>query len=1748
MSEVKNTLISENPVHLIYLKKGKTPTVVKRLNSPFPSDDLIAQLKNEYVTLNNLNIPGIRSSLNFIESNGNFGLELEYIEGQSLNDLTTESHLSTLEVLKIISNFCTILGNLHQAGWIHGSISSTNIIVHPSTLLPTLIDASLMMRFSLKASSQFSEEKLKRILPYMSPEQTGRTSRVLDYRTDFYSLGVMLYEIIVGKKPFQSEDSLELIYSHLARNPVEPARILKALPEKLSEIIMKLLAKNAEDRYQSAYGLKYDIDRIISSWEKGDEVNFTLGEKDFSGTLHIPQRLYGREKAVEKLLQNLDFAHRGNKKTVLISGDSGTGKSAIVQEVRKPITGNKGFYIQGKFDQFARNIPYSAWIEIFIDFINQLLITDEVEIQKWRNKLKQSLGSGIGVLANLIPNLRYIMLDLPEVDEVGVTESQNRLNTLLIKFFTAIASEEHPLVVFIDDLQWADHASLNLLKTLTLDTDSKYLLIIGAYRSDEVSDLEFLKMKLEEVKKSEVEIEEITLGNLDRIMVNELISDTLNASLEDTEEIAGVIYRKTQGNPYFTSQFVYSLYDEKLIQFDWEESIEAKMPIWSWDLPGIQSKLISQNVVQLLVSKIVELSPEVLNALKLAACVGNSFMLEHLSTVLRMKALEVADLLDIAVNEGYIFYKNVNQIHRVREGMDVKYQFAHDRVQQAFYSLIPDEEKAKSHFEIGQLLFKSLNEKQVEDQIFQLVFHLNFGASTISDKREKLWLAELNLKAGKEAKKIIAFDTAYDHMAIAASLINEEIWQEDEQFAISLGRDMLDCLYLTHRIEEAETYFNYLQEKIPDTVRKAELHYNKMVQYQHLSKIDQIMDIGLDGLALLGYRFNPNTNMGHLMLQLVKTYFLVRKISHKEFRNLPEMTDPETKIAMLLISKTLTFAYDRSEELMAVLGMKLLQLTVKKGNHEYSSNGFSTYGGMLAVGFNNYDASYDFCLTAINAAERTPNKAAISMAHFGLGMTGFAKISHDEALEQFDISRDMAMEGGAHTDAAPSTMYFFFINFLKGKRLNELYQIVLENVNFTAQIKTDNFHLILLAAQKVVEELKGQSDIEFKKSGEVLSNITLEEQLLNTEHKSIRIYARIFQMHNHILFGRYQQAQICESEVMDVLNVTLGTILGPYFHYLRSILYAKLYSESNGQEKRRIKKLIKGNLKKIDHLAKLNPNSFLHWSFTLKAEYAKIKGQFIKAQQYYDEAIDTAKNGNYLHEVGLANYLCAGFNSEIGNEKIADYYISEAIAAFYAWGAEAVVRSLSTSQVNKTPSSISFKNKTDKSFDLESLMKLSQYISVEIDFVKLMKQLMHVFTENAGAEKAVLLLKNNEKWFIEAQQTKNEEVIISRMPFLESNDEDSDSMIVSKSICQYVMRTREMIIIEDATTDERFAKVPYVLKYNPRSILCMPLIKKGDLTGLVYMENSMMTGAFKTDRTQMLSYISSQIAVSVENAKLYSDMIKLNQAYERFVPKEFLQMLGKRSIVDVKLGDQVQMNMTVLFADIRDFTGMSERMNPADNFKFINEFLGRMEPIIRKYHGFVDKYIGDEIMALFPTNADDAVQCAIAMMHELNVYGDAKEQDQQPSVKIGIGINTGSLMLGTVGGEDRMNSTVISDVVNIASRVEKDTKGTGAPIMITQSTFENLQNQGKYAVRLLGTKMYRGKSEETVVYEVFDCEAAAVVKAKKSTKSIFEQAVRNYGSGNYQQALDQINQVLIELPEDLPTLAFKKQIIEKVES
>ena len=766
------------------------PTIIKVLRNSHPNFNELVQFRNQYIITRYLKHPTLIQPLALERYNNGYALVMSDQGDISLPDFWQQSDHSLKRFLTIGIQLADALHYLNQERIIHKDIKPANILIHPQTNQVKLIDFSISSLLPKEQQQLIHPNVLEGTLAYISPEQTGRMNRGIDYRTDFYSLGVTFFELLTGKLPFQTNDPMELVHCHIAQRVKFPASSEQLIvPEMVQKIVLKLMKKNAEERYQSALGLKYDLERCVQQWESiGAIASFELGERDICDLFLIPEKLYGREEEVTQLLAAFERVSAGNSEMMMVAGFSGIGKTAVVNEVHKPIVEARGYFIKGKYDQFNRNIPFSAFVQAFRDLMNQLLSESDSQLQEWKKKILEALGDNAQVIIDVVPELERMLGEQPRAPELSGSAAQNRFNLLFSKFIQVFTTQEHPLVIFLDDLQWADLASLNLMKVLMGDRDAGYLLLLGAYRDNEVFPAHPLILTLAELEKrcdpasaqdasgqtprrrktqavrprvgvrrkgmltkrgnadqerecapreEQAVISTITLEPLTLEQINQLVAETLICEKELARPLTELIYQKTKGNPFFTTQFLKGLYKDKLITFNLE------LGYWECDLVQVQDAALTDDVVEFMAQRLQKLPQKTRNILTLAACIGNQFDLETLAIVCEKSQEEVAaDIWDVLreglilpISESYKFFQSSLEETAVKT-VTVGYRFLHDRVQQAAYSLIRDDQKQTTHYHIGQLLLNKISPEAREERIFET------GGSI------KLW-NDLNYRATK---------------------------------------------------------------------------------------------------------------------------------------------------------------------------------------------------------------------------------------------------------------------------------------------------------------------------------------------------------------------------------------------------------------------------------------------------------------------------------------------------------------------------------------------------------------------------------------------------------------------------------------------------------------------------------------------------------------------------------------------------------------------------------------------------------------------------------------------------------------------------------------------------------------------------------------------------------------------------------------------------------------------------------------
>ncbi|NEO58743.1 MAG: serine/threonine-protein kinase PknK [Okeania sp. SIO3B5] len=950
------------------------PVVLKFNKGDFPSEAENNRYRKEYEILRHLNFSGVIKAYALEKYNNTLVMILEDFGGESLKTLITSQKFTILGFLNLAIKIAEGLGEIHSAKIIHKDINPSNIIVNLTTNELKIIDfniSSVLTRDSYKLKNP---NILEGTLPYISPEQTGRMNCSLDYRTDFYSLGVTFYELLTHQLPFTNTDVMELVHAHIAKQPKPPHEINPEIPHTISNIILKLLAKTADERYQSAWGLIADLDECLNQLQMIETiVEFTLGSQDISDRFKIPSKLYGRQLEIETLRAAFERVCKGSKEMMLVAGYSGIGKSALVQTISQPIIHQGGYFIWGKFDQFQRSIPYSAIVSAFSELVRIILSQSEAKLHEWRNKLLAAFGTNGQILIDVIPELELIVGTQPKIQELGPNEAQNRFNIIFQNFIGLFCQPEHPLVIFLDDLQWADSATLKLIKLMMTDVETKYLFLIGAYRDNEVSPTHPLMMTLNAIRtQSETmnygQINQINLTPLKFENINQLIAETLFNDRVSVQSLANLVESKTGGNPFFVNEFMKTLYQENLLKFD-SEQIR-----WEWNIEQITALDITDNVVELMIGKLEKLPQLTQKVLSLVACVGNQFDLNTLSLIYEKESFATFQDLLPAIQEGLILPASEAEAKNVELNLYpfliLNYKFLHDRVQQAAYTFIDESQKQALHLRIGRLFLENTPLEYRSERVFDLVDHLNIGRTLITDKSEKIELAKLNLEAGKKAQDATAYVAAKEYITAGISLLDGDCWDQYYDLTFALYKEGAIVEYLNSSFSESEALVQVILERSKSVIEKTEVYNLLVVQYTLRAQYEKAISAAKKALGLLEIEL-PETD---LQTVIEREFTKVKEnLGNQEIASLINKTNIEKskyKVALALITNLMASTYLTSPELWTIIVLKGVNISLKYGSVAESCLCYCNYGIILNSSLGDYHSAYQFGLLALKLTDK----------------------------------------------------------------------------------------------------------------------------------------------------------------------------------------------------------------------------------------------------------------------------------------------------------------------------------------------------------------------------------------------------------------------------------------------------------------------------------------------------------------------------------------------------------------------------------------------------------------------------------------------------------------------------------------------------------------------------------------------------------------------------------------------------------
>ncbi|MFN6562649.1 MAG: protein kinase domain-containing protein [Nostoc sp. ChiSLP01] len=1562
--------------------------IVKLLRNEYPTFNEIAQFRNQYTITKNLDHPGIVKPLTLENHRNGYALVMEDFGGISLKDWGQENRgkqgngIALKDFFHIAIQIVSSLERLHRNRIIHKDIKPANILINSSTLEVKLIDFSIATLLPREIQSLTNPNVLEGTLAYISPEQTGRMNRGIDYRSDFYSLGVTFFELLTWQLPFTTIDPMELVYCHIAKQPPTVSQINPSIPVMLSLIIHKLMAKNAEDRYQSTQGLKHDVEECHKQWQQtGKITRFELGVRDICDRFLIPEKLYGRQAEVEKLLAAFEristhnvgssewgvgkefslltthpfgvrqslmeetpktaLAHHSlpvsRSELILVAGYSGIGKTAVVNEVHKPIVRQRGYFIKGKFDQFQRDIPLSALVQAFRDLIGQILLETDAQIQNWKTKIISAMGEQSQVIIDVIPELELIIGKQPEVTELSGSAAENRFNLLLQRFIQVFTTKEHPLAIFLDDLQWADAASLKLIQLLINpnqpselvgETENSSgsqggLLLIGAYRDNEVTKAHPLDLALQEIQKSGATINTITLTPLTQGDLNCLIADTLKCEEKLTLALTQMVYAKTKGNPFFSHEFLKALHKDGLIEFDFH------LGYWQYDLVRIQSLALTDDVVEFMTIQLMKLPIQTQKVLKLAACIGNQFDLNTLAIVHEKSALVTANDLWPALLAGLILpqaelYRIVEQDgneqiidleHRVfnhRNCQSIQYRFIHDRVQQAAYCLIPEDQKQSIHLKIGQLLLKNIPVVQREERIFELVNQFNIAVPLINMQSDKEQLSEMNLTAGRKALASTAYPAALKYLTTAIQLLTDDTWQTKYKFTLALYETAAEAAYLVGDFEQMEQFIELVLTRAKTHLEKVKVNEVIIKACGAQNQALKAVKTALAFLKSLEVEFPENPSQSDVEQALAETASNLVGKSIEDLIHLPEMTQDISLAAMRILSSAINFAYQVVPNIFLLFALKRIGLSFKYGNTAFSALAYVHYGVILCGVMGDIESGYQFGQLALKLQAKYNAKEVkgVILQTFNSAIR-YWKEHIRESLQPLLEAYSHGLEAGDLDCAALSVYVYSYSSYFIGRELTGLEQELTNNSNAIKQAKQETVFNWQQLYRQSVYNLRGYGENACSFIGEFYNEDEMLPIYLQSQDGIGLINFYCCKLYHYYLFQHFSEAVENATIAEKYLQCGIGQIIFPILHFYDSLARLAVYSDVEKIEQNLILDKVVTNQEKMLKWANHAPMNYLHKYYLVEAERYRVLGEYLEAMDYYDLAITFAQENEYINEEALAQELAAKFYLARGKQKIAQTYLTDAYYCYVRWGAKAKVDDLQqrypqllapiiqqeklltqpkthtttepSISLSSSPSThetvISSSTSISQMLDLASVIKASQALSGEIELEQLLSTLMAVVMENAGASKAALMLSEGDGLGLSVSAvSSNSNTIRTSIEFPSTDLESSNDVPVT--LINYVKRTREIFVIDDVKAVVFLASDRYIIREQPKSILCIPILNQGKLLGILYLENNLTTVAFTRDRLEILKLLTTQVAISLENAILYQNLAQANQKLE----------------------------------------------------------------------------------------------------------------------------------------------------------------------------------------------------------------------------------------------------------------------------
>lgn len=1419
------------------------PVLIDVLLSPRAAD--VQALVHEYELTRELTSSAVLRPIALTAYEGRPALVLEDFGGRPLD---TRAPMPPAEFLPVAERVAAALAELHRVSVVHADLSPANVLFDRESGAVKLTGLGLATRLS-RVVSDLRGEIVAGSLPYISPEQTGRMNRAVDSRSDLYALGVVFFEMLTAQRPFEGRDMLEWVHCHVARPAPSPRAFAPLVPEQLAAITQKLLAKRAEDRYQTASGLVDDLARCRARLVAVGSVEpFPLAASDLPDTLRITQKLYGRaadlaalERAFARVVANT------RPELAFVVGSAGVGKSVLVHELLRASAEAGGGFLVGKVEQYGGNLVSFPMADALRPAVRELLGKDEPELAAWRERLRDALGPNGRLVTELVPELGVLLGPQPEVASLGLLEDERRFHLVFARFVRALMSEERPLVLFLDDLQWADDATLRLLEHVVAEMGAARLLVVGAYRDNELGEAHALHAVADRLRAAGRLVEHVRVAPLSPAELTSLVVDTLHRSPREVRGLVEVLHAKTGGNPLFATQLLRELFQRRMLYFD------RAARAWRWDEDRIAREGYTDDVIELMVGRLRQLPARTLELLELAAVAGSVVREHALVAISGWTADAVQSDLAAALEEGLL----------VRAGGG--YRFAHDRVQQAAYSLIRESDRPRYHASVGRLLLESTPEPALSEHVLEIASHLDAGRSLLS-AAELERLPELNLLAGRKAKAAAAYAVAADYLAAGVALLHDSGAAERRApLAFELGLERARCELLAGGFDASRATLASLATSARTKRDRADLALVEILLSMVEGDYGACVSVGLECLRHFGVVWSSKPSQDDVAREHEQLTQRLAGRSVEELVDLPVMTDPDAVAVMDVLSAMKAAVLCWSDDLFCMLACLMARTSIEHGNAGSSGFGYLTYAMALVQRRSHLDLAYRFAKVGHVVAERLAAPAERGKAHLDFAIVSAWSRPFRESEAHYEQAIALARQSVDVPHACYSYMNFAALLFVRGAPLAEVRRLVAEGIRYARASRFRVVELVLVSQERLLLRLEGRS----RPRGEDLDEARCEAEL--TAHRRSSGLAlswhHVTKLVSSYLEGRYEDALVSAKQASGDLWSSVALLEVVAYRYHHALARAALCDRATGDERAAHVAALREELEHFRAWAERCPENFAHAHALLSAEVARIEGDHLEAERAYERAIEAAREEDFIENLAIGLELAGRYWLGRGIRRIGDVYLREARDAYLRWGArgkaaelEALAPSLAEGKEGPPASALTA---SAEALDLLSVMKASRSIAEETELDDVVRTLIRVVIEQSVAQRGYLLIASDSGLVIRAEACATEHGVEAKILSVPA----AGSTLVPEPLVNYVWRSRSQIVVSDAGAERlRGGLIPadYLARVRPKSVLSRPIVRRGQIVGALYLENNLVTHAFTPDRVAALDAIAAQAAISLE--------------------------------------------------------------------------------------------------------------------------------------------------------------------------------------------------------------------------------------------------------------------------------------------